>query len=96
MLAYNFGSHHPMNPQRLDLTARLVRAVGLFDLPQVTVEVPEVADDASLQTVHDAAYVEAVKAADADPEAADGTAGIGTDDTPAFTGMHAASARLVG
>jgi acetoin utilization protein AcuC len=96
MLAYNFGAHHPMSPLRLDLTARLIRAMGLFDLPQVGILVPEVADDASLLTVHDAGYVEAVKAADADPEAADGTAGFGTDDTPAFAGMHTASARLVG
>lgn len=96
MLAYNFGAHHPMSPLRLDLTARLIRAVGLFDLPQVRILVPEVADDVSLLTVHDARYVDAVKAADADPEAADGTAGFGTDDTPAFAGMHTASARLVG
>lgn len=96
MLAYNFGPHHPMSPLRLDLTARLVREVGLFDLPQVTVVAPEVADDASLLRVHDAAYVEAVKAADAEPDNADGAAGFGTEDTPAFAGMHTASARLVG
>lgn len=85
-----------MDPRRLDLTARLVRAVGLFDLPQVSVEAPDVAEDADLVTVHDAAYVQAVKAADADPETADRAAGLGTDDTPAFSGMHSASARLVG
>ena len=96
MLAYNFGAHHPMNPQRLELTARLIRELGLFDLPQVSVEVPDVADEASLRTVHDASYVQAVKAADEDPEACDGTSGFGTDDTPAFAGMHSASARLVG
>ncbi|WP_458117185.1 acetoin utilization protein AcuC [Arthrobacter sp. D2-10] len=96
MLAYNFGAHHPMNPQRLDLTARLVSALGLFDLPQVTVEIPEVADDASLLTVHDAAYVRAVKEAGENPEDADESAGFGSDDTPAFVGMHDASARLVG
>lgn len=96
MLAYRFGAHHPMNPERLDLTARLIRAAGLFDLPQVTIGIPEVADDASLLTVHDADYVEAVKAAGIDPDSADGTAGLGTEDTPAFAGMHAASARMVG
>lgn len=96
MLAYNFGSHHPMNPLRLDLTARLLNLVGLFDLPQVTREIPDVADDASLLTVHDADYVQAVKDADADPDSADGAVGIGTDDTPAFPGMHSASARMVG
>ncbi|WP_167996001.1 acetoin utilization protein AcuC [Arthrobacter pigmenti] len=96
MLAYNFGANHPMDPRRLDLTARLVRAVGLFDLPQVSIEVPEVAADSELCTVHAADYVAAVKAADADPDGAYGTAGLGTEDTPAFSGMHSASARLVG
>lgn len=96
MLAYNFGAHHPMDPRRLDLTARLARAVGLFDLPHVSIEAPEVAADAELLSVHDAGYVQAVKAADANPSEADGTAGFGTDDTPAFSGMHSASARLVG
>ncbi|WP_028279494.1 acetoin utilization protein AcuC [Arthrobacter sp. H5] len=96
MLAYNFGALHPMNPARLDLTARLARAVGLFDLPQVSLERPEVAGDVDLLTVHDAAYIQAVKDAGADPDQADISLGLGTEDTPAFEGMHDASARLVG
>ena len=35
------------------------------------------------------------KAASADPEPADGAYGLGTDDDPAFAGMHEASARVV-
>ena len=33
--AYDFGEGHPMNPIRLDLTARLCRALGLFDEGEV-------------------------------------------------------------
>ena len=92
---YDFGTHHPMDPVRLDLTARLARSLGLFDLPGVQVAGAGIADDALLATVHDPAYVAAVRAASADPAAADGARGLGTDDDPAFTGMHEASARIV-
>ena len=39
---YDFGSEHPMNPLRLDLTARLCEAFGLFDGPDVEVVNPPV------------------------------------------------------
>ena len=39
-------------------------------------------------------YIAAVKAASADPSVADGHLGIGTEDDPAFVGMHEASARI--
>ena len=68
---YDFGPTHPMSPVRLDLTARLCDAFGLFDLPDVHRLDPRVASDALLETVHSAAYVAAVKAASADPESAD-------------------------
>ena len=93
---YDFGHGHPMNPVRLDLTARLCRALGLFDLPGVEVVAPEPpADDALLCTVHDPDFVRAVRAVSADPEAADGRWGLGTEDDPAFRGMHDVSARIV-
>jgi len=92
---YDFGPHHPMNPIRLDLTARLARALGLFDGPGMQVAGAGVAADALLATVHDTAYVDAVKVASADPDAADGACGLGTEDDPAFAGMHEASARVV-
>src|SRR6476469_3394728 len=93
---YDFGPSHPMAPLRLDLTARLARALGLFDDPRrVEVVGAEPADDALLQTVHDADYVAAVKRASADPAHADLERGLGTEDDPAFAGMHEASARIV-
>jgi acetoin utilization protein AcuC len=96
MLAYNFGGHHPMNPDRLALTARLARTMGLFDLPTLTVVRPFIAADDELATVHSREYIAGVRAVSADPGSASPGFGLGTQDTPAFAGMHEASARLVG
>ncbi|KRE58609.1 acetoin utilization protein AcuC [Phycicoccus sp. Soil748] len=93
--AYDFGPGHPMSPVRLDLTARLCEALGVFDADGVEVFSPEVPDDAVLETVHEPAYVAAVRAASEDPGSADGSRGIGTEDDPAFAGMHESSARVV-
>lgn len=93
---YDFGPEHPMSPARLDLTARLCEQLGVFDNPDVTLINPPVADDETLHTVHDPAFVAAVKAASQDPGQADAAFGLGTDDDPAFAGMHEASARIVG
>ena len=92
--AYNFGPGHPMAPVRLDLTARLCDAFGLFGHADVALLNPAVPDDALLETVHDPAYIAAVKAASADPSDADEARGLGTEDDPAFLGMHEASARI--
>lgn len=93
---YDFGRWHPMAPVRLDLTARLCREFGLFDRPGVQVVTAEPADDDLLTSVHDPAYVAAVKAASADPRQAQEVFGLGTEDDPAFPGMHEAAARIVG
>ena len=93
--AYDFGPGHPMSPVRLDLTARLCDALGIFEADGVEVFSPPVPDDAVLETVHDADYIAAVRAASVDPDAVDATRGIGTEDDPAFVGMHEASARVV-
>jgi acetoin utilization protein AcuC len=92
--AYNFGPGHPMGPVRLDLTARLCESLGLFDGDGVELVTPAVPDDDVLLTVHDADYVAAVRAASADPSVADPARGLGTEDDPAFAGMHEASARI--
>src|SRR6478672_9173608 len=92
---YNFGPTHPMAPARLDLTARLCEALGVFDADGVEVVGADVASDELLATIHDADYVSAVKAASVDPSQADEAFGLGTEDDPAFEGMHDASARVV-
>jgi acetoin utilization protein AcuC len=93
---YDFGPSHPMTPIRLDLTARLCRDLGLFDLPQLQVVAAQPAVDEFLATVHEPAYIAAVRAAALDPASADPLRGLGTEDDPAFIGMHDASARIVG
>lgn len=92
--AYDFGEGHPMTPLRLELTARLCEAFGLFDLPDVEVVAPSAAGDEVLSTVHEPGYIAAVKAASLDPRRADQRRGLGTEDDPAFAGMHEASARI--
>ena len=96
MTAYNFGPGHPMAPERMELTARLARSLGIFDLEHVDVAAPEVASDAELESVHSSDYVAAVRRVSADPSRPDESRGLGTEDDPAFAGMHEAAARLAG
>lgn len=91
---YDFGPHHPMAPVRLDLTARLADALGLLRRPGVQVRGSDPADDDVLATVHDPAYIAAVRRVSADPTLVDLAHGLGTDDDPVFAGMHEASARV--
>ncbi|MEU9101782.1 acetoin utilization protein AcuC [Streptomyces sp. NPDC048361] len=91
---YDFGSSHPMDPVRLALTMGLVRAYGLDG--RVDVVAAPAAGDSTLRLVHRQDYVDAVRAASADPGAADGSYGLGTVDDPAFAGMHEASALIAG
>ncbi|MFI7386129.1 acetoin utilization protein AcuC [Streptomyces sp. NPDC049813] len=91
---YDFGPGHPMDPVRLDLTRRLVGAFGLDR--DVEVVAAKAAGESTLRLVHRQDYVEAVKAASADPAAADQAYGLGTVDDPAFAGMHEVSALIAG
>ncbi len=87
LLAYNFGSDHPFNPVRLDLTVRLATALGV--LQDVPLLVPDPVQAEELYRAHTAEYVEAVKQA---PMAGwDVGYGLGTTDNPVFTDMHEAS-----
>ena len=96
MTAYNFGHSHPMAPERMELTAKLAGSLGLLDLDHVTVAAPEVAGDAELCAVHSPEFVAAVRRVSENPEVPDHARGLGTEDDPAFSGMHEASARLAG
>jgi acetoin utilization protein AcuC len=91
--AYDFGPQHPMAPARLELTTRLLRDLGIFD--EVEMVSPRVCPEELLTTVHEPAYVAAVQEASLDPANADQSRGLGTEDDPAFLGMHEASARVV-
>ncbi|WP_030549157.1 acetoin utilization protein AcuC [Streptomyces albus] len=91
---YDFGPDHPMDPVRLALTMRLVEAFGLDRELRVTSA--RSAGESTLRLVHRADYVEAVRRASADPASADGSYGLGTEDDPAFSGMHETSALIAG
>lgn len=96
MAAYTFSDHHPMQPARLELTARLSRELGLFDRPAVKVDASVIASDEQLATVHSREYIDAVRHISAHPDDCDPRWGLGTEDTPAFAGIHEASARMAG
>ncbi|MFD5204970.1 acetoin utilization protein AcuC [Streptomyces sp. NPDC058375] len=91
---YDFGDTHPMDPVRLALTMGLVRAFGLDTAVDLRSARP--LGDSSLRLVHRQDYVAAVRAASANPRAADQNYGLGTVDDPAFSGMHEASALIAG
>ena len=96
MTDYNFGHSHPMAPERMELTAKLAGSLGLLDLDHVSVAAPDVATDAELCAVHSPEFVAAVRRVSANPDTSDHARGLGTEDDPAFAGMHEASARLAG
>ncbi len=90
-LAYDFGDH-PMNPIRLDLTARLARELGVLD--RVNLIAPVAATEDELLRIHTADYLAAVREAGQNPDFSG--YGLGTDDDPVFAGMYEASALIAG
>ncbi|MDQ1247611.1 MAG: acetoin utilization protein AcuC [Actinomycetota bacterium] len=95
--AYDFGPGHPMAPVRQQLTYRLIRDFHLLNAPGVDlVEPVEAADVADVLRVHSPDFVDAVKLASVDLWNADPHRGLGTEDVPAFPGMHDASLHVAG
>ncbi|MGA8847185.1 MAG: acetoin utilization protein AcuC [Nocardioides sp.] len=102
---YDFGPEHPMSPSRVDLSMRLAAELGILTDP-ISVDpgahpgvraVPApIASLDQLRTVHEAGFIEAVMAAGDDPASAQEERGLGTEDNPAFLGMHEAAAHVVG
>jgi acetoin utilization protein AcuC len=93
---YKFHDEHPFNQKRLELTMDLIQMLHLIE-PGHIIE-PRYATDEELSLIHDPNYIKAVKdcgrAGFALPIAA--SYGIGTEDTPAFFGMHEATSLIVG
>ena len=96
LAAYDFGPGHPFAPVRIELTMALARGLGVFDAPGVSLAVPESACDALLESLHDPAYIAAVRRASGKEALPDPVFGLGTVDNPVFAGMHEASALVVG
>jgi acetoin utilization protein AcuC len=87
---YDFGPSHPLTPRRFGPGISLLEAIGA--VPGLA---PEPASDDVLAWVHEPEYIERVKAFSAGPGGRP-MAGIGPGDTPAFAGMHEASAAVAG
>ena len=97
---YDFGPEHPMSPLRVDLTVLLAQQLGVLDAAGggkglAMVDAP-MADDELVATVHDPAYLDAVRLAGRDPHRVIEERGLGSSDNPTFAGMHEASAHVVG
>jgi acetoin utilization protein AcuC len=84
---YDFGLHHPLKPQRLQRTLKLMQAVGLFE--NTPVEQPEPAAVTDLLRIHSPEYIAAV-------QSGSGDFGFGPGDNPAFAGMYEASIAYTG
>ncbi|WP_113698632.1 acetoin utilization protein AcuC [Nonomuraea lactucae] len=93
LTSYNFGPGHPLAPIRVELTMALARELGVLDKVELAGCGP--ASDDDLAMVHDRGYIEAVKRVSVSG-APDLSAGLGTPDNPAFTGVHEASALIAG
>lgn len=93
---YDHGAGHPLRPERVTLTRRLIHDYGLVDGARVQ-ETP--ARDASLDDlalVHTEEYVDAVIRAGRGERGSWWQYGFGPGDNPVFPRMHEASSRVVG
>ena len=93
LLAYDFGSTHPLNPVRVELTMDLSRRLGV--LAGAELRGFESAGDGLLSLVHGREYIEAVKRAGRELKP-HYVFGLGTTDNPLFEGMHEAASLIVG
>ena len=95
LVGYDFGPEHPLNPVRVELAVALARDLGLLDGAGVMEVGAHLASDDELMLVHTKGYLDAVRAAGRSLEP-DLAHGLGTTDDPVFSGMHDASALVVG
>ncbi|QGG46925.1 acetoin utilization protein AcuC [Heliorestis convoluta] len=93
---YKFGPDHPFNPLRLELTVDLIEKYGLIQEGQM-VE-PQSCAIEDLLMVHPENFIKVIEKASQGKESPDllQTYGLGTDDTPAFSGMLEATQKVVG
>jgi len=96
--AYDFGSSHPLRPERVLYTYDRVRELGLDRLAHVKMVPSRSATDDEITAVHDPQFVGAVRGLDEGSVErwAGMEFGLGTSDNPIFPGMHAASAAVCG
>ena len=94
---YDHGPQHPLRPERVTLTRRLIHDYGLITPAGRVVETP--ARDATLDElglVHSERYINAVRRAGRGESGPWWEFGFGPGDNPVFPHMHEASSRVVG
>ena len=96
--AYDFGSDHPLRPERVLGTYENIARTGLLERANVGTVVSRSATDEEILRCHDAEYVDIVKAIDAGAagELQGREFGLGYGDNPIFHDMHVASAAVCG
>ncbi|MGH2590483.1 MAG: acetoin utilization protein AcuC [Actinomycetota bacterium] len=93
---YDHGPGHPLRPQRVLFTWDLIAACGLLDRPEVTTLECRPADDAELELVHTADFVDATRRAGHGEDGDWRRYGYGPGDNPIFPRMHEAGAFVAG
>jgi acetoin utilization protein AcuC len=93
---YDHGPEHPLRPDRVLLTWDLIRAYGLDVRPNVATVPVEPADDATIELVHTAAFVDATRRAGHGEPGDWRRYGYGPGDNPIFDRMHEAGAIVAG
>jgi len=94
---YDYGPEHPLKPVRLKLTHDLIRAYGLFSLPDVHVVEAKPAEEDDLLLYHTRDYIEMLKAANSGLEIpGEERYGLGFGDNPVFEGVFEWSRLVTG
>lgn len=89
-LGYNFGSSHPLRPERCRDTFELLQKLGIFD-EIVKHYAPGHASEEDLKLVHSEEYIRMVKT-----KCEEGKGYLDYGDTPARRGVYEASCAIVG
>ncbi len=89
MLRYDFGPQHPLKPERLRRTIKLLEHFGVSPVD------PGAGDVQDVLRVHDREFVRFIELISQDPQGGSSTErnhfGVSGGDTPAFRGMYEAS-----
>jgi acetoin utilization protein AcuC len=98
--AYDFGSEHPLRPVRIRASLDLISSLGSGPTTEQQVQPPLASLD-ELRQIHTTSYLDAVQSLDLfadDPMLAAEASrwALGPGDSPAFVGMHATAAQIVG
>lgn len=97
MLVYDYGPQHPLKVKRLRLARDLMKACGLLEGPEISVEIPAPAGREELTRFHTEAYVDVLDAANSGkPFPGLERYGIGPGDNPVFPGMYDWSCHVAG